>query len=402
VKARVGIGLAAMLALAGSIAAQTPDLASQQRRLLAAKRDAASASARADALARSAATERDAASRAAAAERALAARVALAEAELETARARVAVVDDLLRAQRARGGAAQAPVAGLLAALQSLARRPAVAAVAQPGSIADLVYLRAVLGGTLPVVEARMAAVRVELERAQRLGRDAALAAAALRDGRARLEGERVALARVEARHRAQARMLGRDALSEGDRALALGERARDLLDRIDEADRAEVTAGALASLPAPLPRPLASGTKPPGGRGGAYRLPVAGRLVTGFDAVSAAGVRSRGLSFAVRPGAAVVAPAGGVVRYAKPYRGYGTVVVIDHGEGWSTTLTGLASARVPTGGRIAAGATIGAATSGDAPEVSVELRRRGRPVDIAALLGPGPGPGQPLFTRRL
>lgn len=394
------IGLTAMLTLAGSVAAQSSDFADHQRRLAIAKRDAAIAAARAEELARSAAAATGAAVRAAAEERALAARVAAAQAELETARVRVAVVDDLLRAQRARLGAAQAPVAGLLAALQSLARRPAVATVAQPGSVADLVHLRAVLGGALPVVEARTAAVRIELERAGRLQRSAALAAAALRDGRAKLEGERVALAQAEARHRAQARSLGRDSLSEGDRALALGEQARDLLDRIDEADRATATAATLAALPAPLPRPLTPGATPPIERGGAYRLPVAGRLVTGFDAVSPAGVRSRGLSFAVRPGVAVIAPAGGVVRYARPYRGYGVVVVIDHGRGWSSTLTGLAAANVRPGAVVAAGTPIGAAppASGDAPKIAVELRRRGRPVDIAALLTPG----QATFTRRL
>ena len=399
---RTGIGLALVLALAGSVAAQTADpasdLAAEQRRLADARRDAALAARRADALARSAAAEKDAASRAAAEERALSARVKVAEAELETARARVAVVDDLLSAQRARLSVSQAPVAGLLAALQSLARRPAIAAVAQPGSVADLVHLRAVLGGALPVVEARTAAVRVELTRAQRLQRSAAIAAAALRDGRARLEADRVTLARAEARHRAQAHMLGRGALSESDRALALGERARDLVDRIDEADRDEATAGMLAALPAPLPRPLAPDVRPVFGGSDAYRLPVIGRLVTGFDAVSPAGVRSRGLSFAVRPGAVVVAPAGGVVRYARRYRGYGGVAVIDHGAGWSTTLTGLGAVRVRPGVTLAKGAPIGVAPPGDAPEIAVELRRRGRPVDIAALLAPG----QPSLTRRL
>jgi septal ring factor EnvC (AmiA/AmiB activator) len=115
--------------------------------------------------------------------------------------------------------------------------------------------------------------------------------------------------------------------------------------------------------------------------------LPVTGRLVTGFDAVSPSGVRSRGLSFAVAPGGAVVAPATGVVRYARPYRGFGSVVIIDHGAGWSSTVLGLGAAGVRAGETVAAGAPIGAARRGDAPEVTVELRRRGRPVDIVALL---------------
>ncbi|WP_375427344.1 hypothetical protein [uncultured Sphingomonas sp.] len=73
-------------------------------------------------------------------------------------------------------------------------------------------------------------------------------------------------------------------------------------------------------------------------------------------------------------------------------------VIVIDHGEGWSSTLTGLAVASVRSGAVIGVGAPIGAAPRGDAPEIAVELRRRGRPVDIAALLSPG----QPRLTRRL
>ncbi|PAX08123.1 murein hydrolase activator EnvC family protein [Sphingomonas lenta] len=378
--------MAAALALAGSVGAQAPDLASQQRRLADAKREAAAADARAEALARSAQAEKDAAARAAADERALAARVAAAQAELRAAQARVAVVDDLLRAQRARLSEVQAPAARLLAALQSMARRPAIAAVAQPGSVDDLVHLRAVLGGALPVVEARAATVRDEVARTRRLQEGAALAARALRDARGRLEADRVALAQAEARHRARAQVLGRGALSESDRALALGEQARDIVDRLAAQGEAQVTGKALAALPAPSPRPVAS-PAPEGMAGGAYRLPVAGRLVTGFEAVSSAGVRSRGLTFAVRPGTMATAPAAGVVRYARPYRGYGTVVVIDHGEGWSTTLIGLGRAAVKAGAQVAAGAPVGQAPAGDQPEVTVELRRRGRPVDIVALL---------------
>ncbi|WP_375427346.1 hypothetical protein [uncultured Sphingomonas sp.] len=86
-RARAGIGFTAALALAGIVAAQAPDFAGRRRRLLADKREAAIASARAEAFGRSAMAERDAASRAAAEERALAARVTSAQAELEAARA---------------------------------------------------------------------------------------------------------------------------------------------------------------------------------------------------------------------------------------------------------------------------------------------------------------------------
>ncbi|MGP7795698.1 murein hydrolase activator EnvC family protein [Sphingomonas sp. CLY1604] len=376
----------ALIALA--LPAYGRSLPDQRQRLAAAKRDAAVAARRADDLARKAVAERDAADRARGQEAALAARVEAAEATLAAAGARQAIVGRLLADQQQALGRQQAPVARLLAALVALARRPTVAALAQPGSVDDLVHVRAVLGGALPVVRARTDAVRGAIARTRALEGSAALAAAALRQGRARLEADRIALARLEASHRARAGSLGRDAMSESDRALALGERARDLVDALGEGDAAQATAAELAALPGPLPRPLAPGAQRPAAMRGVYRLPVLGRLVIGLDEVSDAGVRSRGLTFAVAPGAPVVAPAGGLVRYARPFRGYGVIVIIDHADGWTSLVTGLGAAQVRRGQRVAAGTRIGSAAGGEEPRVTVELRRRGRPMDIAALLG--------------
>ena len=383
---RVVLGVLALIAL--TLPAYGQPVTDQRQRLVAAQRDAVIATRRAEALARDAAAERNAADKARAEEAALAARVRAAEANLAAARARQAIVTRLLADQQTTLATQQAPVARLLAALTALARRPAVVAIAQPGSIDDLVHVRAVLGGALPLVQQRTDGVRRQIARTRGLERDASVAAAALRRGRAQLETDRVALATLEAAHRRRASALGRHAMSEEDRALALGERARDLVESLGDDAVAQATAADLAALPGPLPRPLAPGTRLPVPAAGAYRLPVRGRLVTGTGEISDAGVRSRGLTFAVAAGAPVVAPAGGVVRYAKAYRGYGTIVILDHGDGWTSLVTGLAAAGVRSGERIAAGAPLGRAAGGEEPRITVELRRRGRPVDIAALLG--------------
>ena len=380
------IALALALAAGGAAAAQ--GLSGEQQRLVAARAAASAAARRAKALTRAASGEANAADRAQAEEQAVAARVDAAAADLTAAQARVALVDTLIAAQRRRLAKQQAPAARLLGALVSLARRPAVASLVQLGSVADQVHVRAVLASTLPVVRARTADLRAELTRARRLQAASALATRALRDGRARLENERAEFAALEARHRAKAGALGRSALGESDRALALGERARDLVDRLSDEGRAGATSADLAGLTGPLPRPLAPGTVLPATAAGVYRLPVAGRLVTGFGEISSAGVRSRGLSFVVAPGAPVVAPAAGVVRYAGRFRGYGIIVILDHGDGWSSLLTGLAAARVAVGERVATGGAIGTAATGDDPRITVELRRRGEPIDAAALVG--------------
>ena len=389
---RIGRGLvvAALLAVAGGVTAQTNDtaeVASEQARLVAAKRDAAIAARRAAKLTAAATQERNAADKARREEQALAARVTAAEANLATASARVALVDRLLTDQRAKLGRAQAPVARLLAALESLARRPTIVAVAQPGSVDDLVHVRAVLGSALPVVRQRTEVVRIELAETRRLQASATLAAKALSDSRARLENDRIALANLEARHRQRSQALGRGALSESDRALALGERARDLVDGMAATTNAKLTAASLVALAGPIPRPIAPGTTPPAPPSDVYRTPVVGKLVTGFDEVSDSGVRSRGLTFATAPLARVVAPAAGTVRYARRFRDYGTIVIIDHADGWTTLVTGLASTIAKPGNRVTMGTTIGTAPSED-PRITFELRRRGRPVAVAALIG--------------
>ncbi len=380
--------LALTVLLTSSATAQLPSLADQQARLVAAKRDAAGAAARAREFDKLAAAERSAAERAQAEENALAARVASSAAELAAAEARSAIVARLLADRQAELGAAQAPAARLLAALESLARRPAIAAIAQPGSVDDLVHVRAVLGSALPKIRAETDSVRSQVAATRRVQRNAVLAATALRRGRATLESNRVALARLEADHRRRSQALGRHALSESDRALALGEQARDLVDRMAETGDAQATAAALVALPGPDPRPLGPGAIPPPRVRGVYRLPVVGRLVTGLGEISDAGVRSRGLTFAVASGAPVVAPAAGTVRFARRFRHYGTIVILDHGDGWTTLVTGLAETVVTTGAHVAMGDPIGIAAQRDEPQVTVELRRRGEPVDIASLAG--------------
>jgi septal ring factor EnvC (AmiA/AmiB activator) len=373
--------LLAVLAL-GSSAAAAPTLDLERRRLAAAKAAAASAEARAAELQRAADGERNAQRKVERQRDAVVERISAGQAELEAAQARVAVVAALVDRQRAELAAKQRPIGRLIAALQSFARRPAIVAVAQPGTVSDLVHIRAVLGSTLPVIRARTATLRDELAESRRLRQDASLAAAALAQARARLEREREALATLEARHGARALALGRDALDQSDRAIAMGEAARDIVDRMAGAGSREQVLAALTALPGP-PAAEAATAAPP-----AYHLPVAGTLVTGFGELASSGARARGMTFAVQPGTAARAPAAGIVRFARRFRSYGVVVILDHGAGWTSVVTGLAGTPLRAGTKVAADAILGEAPGGDSSTITVELYRRGRPVDIAALIG--------------
>lgn len=382
--------LLASLAGAG-VAAQSLD--EQRRALVQAQSARVAAQARAADLDRAAANARNAAAGLRTEAAAVAGRIQLAEADIATAEARIAVIEQLRRAQRARLAERQGPSARLVAALETMARRPAIVALAQPGSLRELVHVHAVLAGVQPVVRARTAALRGEIARGEALRRAADTALAEERDGQGRLVVERNRLAALEAGQRRAAQGFTSSAMVEQDRAVAMGEAARDIGELMGRIDDSAGVRARLETLPGPIPRPARPGdvsaptAEVARARIPAYRLPVVGTVVTGLGEVSDTGVRARGLTIATRSGAQVVAPTSGRIAYAAPFRGYGNIVVIDHGLGWTTLLTSLASIDVRVGDTVDRGSPIGRAGT-DRPTVTVELRRRGQPVDIARLLG--------------
>ncbi|HEY6868397.1 MAG TPA: peptidoglycan DD-metalloendopeptidase family protein, partial [Novosphingobium sp.] len=113
---------------------------------------------------------------------------------------------------------------------------------------------------------------------------------------------------------------------------------------------------------------------------GRVFLLPVQGRLVAGFGEARPGAPLSRGIALAARPGAQAVAPGAGRVVFAGPYRGYGWIAIIDHGQGWTSLVTGLARLAVSVGNEVVAGSPLGTAGAGR-PVVTLELRRQGQPV---------------------
>lgn len=334
----------------------------------------------------------DAADRAAREAAALAARIQQAEAGIVAARARMAMVDRERAALREELGREQQPVVELTAALQQFSRRPLALALMRPGSVKDVVYLRAMLDDTVPAVRAGTRDLRTRIERVRELRREALAAAQVLQAEEGILAQRREELADIETRQRLAARAAGGSASRESDRALALAEEARDLDGLLNEFDRAGRLRQRLANLPGPRLRParpqdaqVAPASAPVAAAGQAdapspYILPVAGRTLIGFGAPEASGL-SRGLTLAPLPGAQVVAPAAGRIAFAGPYRGYGNIVIIEHGDGWTSLVTGMARTDVDVGERVGSGAPLGAADPAE-PSITVELRRDGEAVN--------------------
>lgn len=329
---------------------------------------------------------------------ALAARIQQAEAGISAAEARIALVDRERASLREELGSQQAPVVRLTGALQQFSRRPVALAVLRPGSVKEIVYARAVLASAVPEVRQRTADLRARLARSRELRRDAKAAADVLRAEESRLADRRRQLAELETRQRLASRDASGSAAREAERALALAEQARDLDSLLGDLDQAGALRRRLAALPGPVLRPAKPETARPAapapvepdsaaaGAPSPYLLPVIGRTVRGFGAAHAGGT-SAGITFAPRGGAQVVAPTAGRVAFAGPYRGYGRIVIIEHENGWTSLVTGLARLDVVVGEALVGGAPLGIAAQ-ERPAITLELRRRGEPVNPLVYVG--------------
>lgn len=389
---RLFVPFAALVAV-GSLLAQPappPDTAADAVQALAqAQAQGAAAGRRAETLEAAARNAVAAADQTAQEGAALAARIQQAEAEIAANTAQIAVIERQRGQLRAVLAQHQRPLIRLTAALQRLSRRPPALSLLRPGSLRDAVYLRAVLQTMLPAVERRTAGLRAELDKARALQVKAEEASAALRASEGDFARRRQALAAVESRQRLASREASGIADREAERALALAETARDLGGLVSELDKQGEVRAQLAALPGPVLRPAQPATAqvaavqdpaPPPGLAG-YILPVSGRLVQGFGEASPGKPRSRGIVLAANPSAQAVAPAAGRVVFAGPFEGFGQIVIVEHGGGWTSLITGLTLLDVRVGQRLVAGSPLGLAGPGR-PLVSLELRRSGEPVN--------------------
>ena len=387
------LGMATTGAALLSAQAPGPSLSEQQRSLLSAREQSERARQRSNALLRQAEAASNDADRIASQAAALAARIQAAEADIKAARTRIAIVNQLQQRQRARLADKQGPMIRLTAALQMMTRKPTALTLVEPRSLDELIYMRSILSAVMPEIERRTASLRDEVRQGEQLRQQAARAIASLDESQRRLIEQRQQLAGLEASERIDAARFSNDAGIEQEQALALGEEARDILDLMDQIRESGAVRESLAELDGPIPRP-GQGQEQPirssrkgGNVANAYRLPVVGEIVTGLGEISDSGYRSRGLTIAVDPGAQIVAPAAGRVAYSGRYRGYGNILIIEHEGGWTSLITNMATSSVEVGDRVVQGAPVGQSGADD-PRVTVELRRNGRPIDIAALVG--------------
>ena len=124
----------------------------------------------------------------------------------------------------------------------------------------------------------------------------------------------------------------------------------------------------------------------------GPMRLPVQGNVLAGFGGSMPDGHRSNGLLIAGTVGSEIRAIAAGRVAYADWLKGYGLLLIVDHGNGWMSLYAFNDSLLKNVGDSVKvndAVATLGRSGGQSSPALYFELRQNGQPKDPRVWLKP-------------
>lgn len=152
-----------------------------------------------------------------------------------------------------------------------------------------------------------------------------------------------------------------------------------------------------LRKLMAQMPKPIARPANKPRAHGsrpavidaaipsGPMNLPLQGTVLAGFGGAMPDGHRSQGLLIAGTAGSQVHAVSAGRVAYADWLKGYGLLIILDHGNGWMTLYAFNDALLRNTGDIVRAGdaiSTVGSSGGQGRSALYFELRRNGQPED--------------------
>jgi len=262
----------------------------------------------------------------------------------------------------------RAQLGGTLAALQRLSLRPTAALLVSPGDPNDVVRSGLLLRTAVPEIERQARILRDDIAELADLRNRIELRRGALQQAAVDLELDRGRLETLSGRKNDILQQT-RGAQSAADaRVTKLRGEAQtleELLSRLR--DSTAIAAPQLRPRPRPgsAPADFVTPTFVPAGPSiasarGNLTPPAHGRVIQGYGDETIAGPQARGVTWQTRAEASVVAPWDGRIAFAGPFRRFGQILIIDHGEGYYTLIAGLGRIEAQVGQWVLAGEPLG------------------------------------------
>lgn len=293
----------------------------------------------------------------------------------------------------------QSALDDLLAALMTFGSRKPPALATSPEDSAAAVRAAILMSDTAPALSQRAAELKQQIETLNRLAAETRQQQTNLASATGALSARREEINALAAEKRRALAALAAEtdaARAESKRLADEAQTLRDLLDKLAKAAPARPSVKPPAGKPAATKpsttkpstaKPPAVAVKP--SAAGAPVQPAVGARLHRFGQILD-GAKQEGLTLATRAAAQVVAPLDARVEYSGAFRSYGQMVILDVGDDVLVVVAGLDALYPEAGQWVLAGEPIGrmADRKSPSPELYLEVRRKGQPVDPEKWLG--------------
>ena len=114
----------------------------------------------------------------------------------------------------------------------------------------------------------------------------------------------------------------------------------------------------------------------------GSLTRPVSGPKVTDYGQTISKGVTSKGIVYKTRSEAQVTSLFDGTVIFSGPFKGYGNIIIVEHGGGYLSLLAGLGHIDCDVGQKLLSGEPVGTMPKGSDSKLYVEIRKDRHPIN--------------------
>lgn len=274
----------------------------------------------------------------------------------------------------------------LIIALQRIRRVPTEAMIARPNAPIDTARSAMLMGDILPAITRQSEALKVKLEELAALNEELQAKQQEANKRSDVLKSEQEKLEKLIQEREDLFAKINKDLKVRQSEIAQVSQQAKNLDDLVKRLDQERTRNAAKAQKSTKKPVSYASLPKV-----GDTQLPLKGFIQTRFNEEDSFGANSQGLVIEGRAGALIVAPMGGVIRFAGYFKNYGNMVILEHKNGYHSLIAGLEKVDTVVDQSVGAGEPLGklySSSSGKNPTLYYELRHNGKAVDPAAVFG--------------
>lgn len=295
-----------------------------------------------------------------------------------------------------------------LASLQNISLNPSESVILQPLSPVNVIRSAILLRETIPFLNDKSAKLKIDLDNIYAQKKKIETTVNSAREKKDLLEKQQAEMKRLMSRKatlRKEIEAKGAETQKQAENLSSKAKDLRELLEALEKqkeiARKKQEEAARLAQLKRQeelknlnTPKTIDTQThnsikqQVKGGRfakaKGALTRPVRGNLVTEYGQMIAKGVTSKGIIYKTRPNAQVVAPYDGTVIFSGPFKGYGNIIIVEHGDGYLSLLAGLGVIDCELGQMLLAGEPVGTMPDSDTAKLYVEIRKDRHPINPA------------------